>query len=177
MKKLMITPLLAISTFATAGMPSLTFEGKKITVEDTRASLIKKLGKPTSGDVSYSYWEKPNYSISASYDQYGLQNFGISQLRTTPTTNIIQVNGAKIYLGKDSLKSAVAKLKKGCFDLLDTKFNSNYSFIVRDGAEGEINVGLTAEYVNNSKTASLNKPIHGIVFSYDELDESEGCNY
>lgn len=173
----MITPLLAISTFATAGMPSLTFEGKKITVEDTRASLIKKLGKPTSGDVSYSHWEKPNYSISASYDQYGLQNFGISQLRTTPTTNIIQVNGAKIYLGKDSLKSAVAKLKKGCFDLLDTKFNSNYSFIVRDGAEGEINVGLTAEYVNNSKTASLNKPIHGIVFSYDELDESEGCNY
>ena len=177
MKKLMITPLLAISTFATAGMPSRTFEGKKITVEDTRASLIKKLGKPTSGDVSYSHWEKPNYSISASYDQYGLQNFGISQLRTTPTTNIIQVNGAKIYLGKDSLKSAVAKLKKGCFDLLDTKFNSNYSFIVHDGAEGEINVGLTAEYVNNSKTASLNKPIHGIVFSYDELDESEGCNY
>lgn len=177
MKKLMITPLLAISTFATAGMPSLTFEGKKITVEDTRASLIKKLGKPTSGDVSYSHWEKPNYSISASYDQYGLQNFGISQLRTTPTTNIIQVNGAKIYLGKDSLKSAVAKLKKGCFDLLDTKFNSNYSFIVRDGAEGEINVGLTAEYVNNSKTASLNKPIHGIVLSYDELDTSEGCNY
>lgn len=177
MKKLMITPLLVISTFATADMPSITFEGKKITVEDNRASLIKKLGKPTSGDVSYSHWEKPNYSISASYDQYGLQNFGISQLRTTPTTNIIQVNGAKIYLGKDSLKSAVAKLKKGCFDLLDTKFNSNYSFIVRDGAEGEINVGLTAEYVNNSKTASLNKPIHGVVFSYDELDESEGCNY
>lgn len=71
----------------------------------------------------------------------------------------------------------MAQLKRGCFDVLDTKFNSNYSFIVRDGAEGEINVGLTAEYVNNSKTASLNKPIHGIVLSYDELDTSEGCNY
>lgn len=179
MKKLIITSLLtsAFSASTLAGMPSFTFEGKKITVEDTRASLIKKLGKPTNGNSTYSNWDKANYSISAEYDQYGLKRFSIDQLHTTPTTNIIQVNGTKFYLGKDSLKSAVSKLKQGCFDILDTKFNSNYSFIVRDGAEGEINVGLKAEYVNQSKAASLNKPIYGIVFSYDELDANEGCNY
>ena len=179
MKKLIITSLLTsvFSASALAGMPSLTFEGKKITVEDTRASLIKKLGKPTDGNNTYSYWNKSNYSISASYDQYGLKHFSIDQLRTTPSVNIIQVNGTKFYLGKDSLKSAVAKLKQGCFNLLNTKFNSDYSFIVRDGAEGEINVELKAEYVNQNKSASLNKPIYGVVFSYDELDSSDGCNY
>lgn len=46
MKKLIITSLLTslFTTSAFAGLPSITFEGKKITVEDTRASLIKKLG-------------------------------------------------------------------------------------------------------------------------------------
>lgn len=177
MKKLIITSLLTslFTTSAFAGLPSITFEGKKITVEDTRASLIKKLGKPTDGNNTYSHWEKSNYSISASYSQYGLKNFSIDQLRTTPTANLIVVGDTKLYLGQDSLKSAVAKLKHGCFDLVDTKFDSTYSFIVRDGAEGEINVGLKAEYVNNSKAASLNKPIYGVVFSYDELDASEGC--
>ena len=47
MKKLIITSLLTslFTTSAFAGLPSITFEGKKITVEDTRASLIKKLGE------------------------------------------------------------------------------------------------------------------------------------
>lgn len=179
MKKLLITSFLALlfSASTIAGMPSITFEGKKITLEDTRASLIKKLGKPKSGNNTYSYWAKPNYSISATYSNYGLESFSVDQMRTTPTTNFIQVHDTKFYLGKTTLKSVVTQLKHGCFDLLDTRFNSNYSFIVRDGAEGEINVGLKTEYTNNSKSASLNKPIHGIALSYDELDTSEGCNY
>lgn len=179
MKKLIITSL-STSLFAAsafAGMPSITFEGKKITVEDTRSSLIKKLGKPTNGNSTYSYWKKSNYSISASYEQYGLRYFSIDQLRAAPTANIIQVNETKFRLGKDSLKSVVAKLKQGCFNLDDTRSNSTYSFIVRDGAEGEINVGLKAEYVNNNKATFLNQPIYGVVFSYDELHASEGCNY
>lgn len=174
MKKMMIAALV-LPVFAHAGLPSVTFEGKKITVEDTRATLIKKLGKPADGTKDYSHWQKSNYAISASYDQYGLRTFEINQLRPAPGNNAIVVNGKTFYLGKDSLKTAVGKLRQGCFDVMDAKFSSTYSFIVRDGAEGEINVGLKTEYVNNSKTASLNQPIQGVVFSYDELDASEGC--
>lgn len=89
-----------------------------------------------SGDVSIAIGKNQATQSVASYDQYGLKNFGISQLRTTPSINFIQVR-TKFYLGKNTLKSVVAQLKRGCFDVLDTKFNSNYSFIVRDSLEGK----------------------------------------
>lgn len=66
MKKLLCVALLAVSTLTIASEPVITFAGKQITPKDNRTTLIAKLGKPTSGNTTYSYWEKPNYSISAS---------------------------------------------------------------------------------------------------------------
>ena len=57
MKKIVIAALFtACTTSVFAEHAVVSFAGKKVTVEDTRASLIKKLGKPQYGDNSYSQW-------------------------------------------------------------------------------------------------------------------------
>ena len=138
MKKFIIAALVTVCTTSVfADFPKIIFEGKTIEPTDTRTSLIKKFGKPASGDNTYSHWDKPNFSMSASYDQYGVKEFGIAQLKSVPSNVQLKVNGQTITLGKDTINSAVKKFKYGCFDILDTKFNSNYSFSIAAGEEGD----------------------------------------
>ena len=175
MKKMMMFALIASCTStAFADLPQIIFEGKSIDPTDNRTSLIKKLGKPSAGDQSYSYWGyKPNYSISASYGTRGLKEFGIAQLKSKPVNVQLNLKGQSITLGKDTINSAVKKLKYGCFDILDTQFNQNYSFSV---AANGLNVVMDAPYTGN-KSSSANKPILGIKFNSNTPDQSEGCNY
>ena len=168
--------MLTCATSVFADFPKIIFEGKTIGPTDTRTSLIKKFGKPTSGDKTYSYWDKPNFSMSASYDQYGVKEFGIAQLKSVPSNVQLKVNEQTITLGKDTINSAIKKFKYGCFDILDTKFNSNYSLSIAAGEEGEMNVVMDAEYTGK-KSTSANKPIFGFKFNTNEPDKSEGCNY
>ena len=177
MKKLLCVALLAVSTLTIASEPVITFAGKQITPKDNRTTLIAKLGKPTSGNTTYSYWSKPNYSISASYGQRGLSKFGISQLNNKPSTTFIKTRGQTITIGKDTLKTAEKKLGKGCFNILDTQYNQKYSFFITDGLNEEIFVKFDSEYVKNSKTASMNRPVFAIDWDYEHMDMSEGCNY
>lgn len=174
MKKMIIVALLAsCTTSAFADLPKIMFEGKSIEPTDNRSSLIKKLGKPSAGNQTYSYWQnKSNYSISAGYGPHGLKDFGIAQINSKPANVYLKVNGQTITLGKDTINSAVKKLKYGCFDILDTQFNQNYSFSVP--SEG-LNVVMNAEYTGK-KSSSAQKPIFGIGFNYSEPDQSEGCN-
>ena len=177
MKKFIIAALVTVCTTSVfADFPKIIFEGKTIEPTDTRTSLIKKFGKPASGDNTYSHWDKPNFSMSASYDQYGVKEFGIAQLKSVPSNVQLKVNGQTITLGKDTINSAVKKFKYGCFDILDTKFNSNYSFSIAAGEEGEMNVVMDAEYTG-TKSISANKPIFGFKFNSNEPDKSQGCNY
>ena len=177
MKKLLCVTLLAVSTLTIASEPVITFAGKQITHKDNRATLIAKLGKPTSGNTTYSYWEKPNYSISASYGQRGLSKFGISQMNNKPSTTSIKTRGQIITIGKDTLKTAEKKLGKGCFNILDTQYNKKYSFFITDGLNEEIFVKFDSEYVKNSKIASMNRPVFAIDWDYEHMDMSEGCNH
>ena len=177
MKKIIVTTLLAISTFATAGEPIITFAGKQITPQDTRATLIAKLGKPESGDASYSYWSKPNYSISASYGQQGVSKFGLSQLNNNPSTTSIKTRGITITIGKDTMKTTIHKFKEGCSDILDTQYNHMYTFRVMDGRYHNLNVQMSSEYVKKSKAASMNRPIFSVGWDEEYSTPSEGCNY
>ena len=80
--------------------------GKKITITDTRKTLIQKFGKPKTDSDLYSNWEFPNnISITANYDHGALANLGASSLNSNITTNYVQVSGEKIYLNKDIVKS------------------------------------------------------------------------
>ncbi|MDN5476613.1 hypothetical protein [Acinetobacter guillouiae] len=177
MKKIMIATLLLTSTFAVASEPIITYAGKQITPRDTRSTLIAKLGKPTNGDSSYSYWEKPNYSISASYGKTGLSEFGLSQMNNKPSTTSIKVRGKNITIGKDTLKTAENKLGKGCFDLVDTQFNQAYTFYIISGVKEDLYIKFDAEYVKKSKNASMNRPVFSIKWNYEHTFPSQGCNY
>lgn len=179
MKKLIIAALLTACTTAAFAndLPSIIFEGKVISPTDTRASLTKKLGKPKTGNQTYSHWEKSNYSMSASYSKDGLEDFGISQLKTTPANVQLKVNGQTITMGKDTINTAIKKLKYGCFDIVDTQFNNNYSFIASSGFYDDYRIVMDAEYVGGSKSKSANQPIFGFKMTTEAVDASEGCNY
>ena len=177
MKKLLCVALLAVSTLTIASEPVITFAGKQITPKDNRTTLIAKLGKPTSGNTTYSYWSKPNYSISASYGQRGLSKFGISQLNNKPSTTFIKTRGQTITIGKDTLKTAEKKLGKGCFNILDTQYNQNYSFFITDGVNGEVFVKFDSEYVKKNKAASMNRPVFSLGWDEEYSTPSEGCNH
>ena len=102
-----------------------------------------------------------------------MKEFGIAQLKSKPVNVQLNLKGQSITLGKDTINSAVKKLKYGCFDILDTQFNQNYSFSV---AANGLNVVMDAPYTGN-KSSSANKPILGIKFNSNTPDQSEGCNY
>ena len=62
-KTILLASLFVITTSAFADHAVVSFAGKKVTVEDTRASLIKKLGKPESGGTNYGTWTINGLSI------------------------------------------------------------------------------------------------------------------
>ena len=168
MKKFIVAALVTVcTTSAFANHAVVSFAGKKVTVEDTRASLIKKLGKPQYGDNSYSQWTVNGLSIYANYNQYRVNNFSVSQLKPTPIT--VNVDGKVITLGKDSLRSIAAKIKSGCYDYTDGKQGSSYSYAVLSGAEGEYQVIFNITDDDFDLKTKVKRPINEVRISYDAI--------
>lgn len=174
MKKIVIAVILiACATPAFADHAVVSFAGKKVTVEDTRASLIKKLGKPEYGDNKSSQWTINGLSIYANYSPYGLNEFNITQLKSTPV--VVSVDGKTITLGKDSIRSAVSKIKSGCYNLDEGKQGSTYSYIIHAGAEGEYQVAFETTDDDFNLKSKIKNPINGVRFSYTNIDANKGC--
>lgn len=174
MRKLIITALLTLSpAMVFADHAIVTINGKKITVEDTQSSLIKKLGKPTSGSKAYNNWMVNGLSIYASYSPYGLNEFSAIKLEKTPVT--VNVDGKVIILGKDSIRSTSAKIKPGCFNIVESSKASTYSYITRAGVEGEYDVSFdTTSDDFNLKTKAA-QPVDSVRISYEGFDANKGC--
>jgi hypothetical protein len=175
MKKFIIAALLTVSstmTFA-AEQASVNVNGKKITVDDTRASLIKKLGKPASGSNAYSNWMVNGLSIYAGYNQYGVNELNIVKLNSTPVS--VTIDGKTITLGKDSIRSAAGKIKAGCYNFDEGRQGSTYSYITRAGAEGEYDIAFDTESDASDLKTIANQPINGLRIGYDGFDANKGC--
>jgi hypothetical protein len=172
-KTILLASLFVITTSAFADHAVVSFAGKKVTVEDTRASLIKKLGKPAYGDNKYSSWTINGLSIYANYSPYGLKSFGINQDKPTPVT--VNIDGKIITLGKDSLASTVSKLKHGCYGSMFGRQASTYQFAVSSGAEGEYQVIFETISDGNNEKEIRKEPITGVSLDYDEFDANGGC--
>lgn len=174
MKKLIVAALLTVSsTMAFANHAIVTINGKKITVEDTQLSLIKKLGKPTSGSKAYSNWTVNGLSIYAGYSPYGLNELNIVKLNAG--TVAVNLDGKTITLGKDSIRSAATKVKPGCYNFDEGKAGSIYSYITRSGAEGEYDVAFDTESDASDLKTITNQPITGLRIGYDGFDANKGC--
>ena len=172
-KTILLASLFVITTSAFANHAVVSFAGKKVTVEDTRASLIKKFGKPSYGDNKYSQWTINGLSIYAGYSPYGLNEFNITQDKSTPVT--VNVDGKVITLGKDSIRSTASKIKSGCYNYDEGRQGSTYSYITHAGAEGEYQVAFdTTDDDFNLKTKT-NRPVNGLRISYEGFETNKGC--
>lgn len=173
MKKLIIAALLSVSTMAFADHAIVSINGKKITVEDTQSSLIKKLGKPSSGSKVYSNWTVNGLSIYAGYSPYGLNELNIVKLNAGSVA--VNLDGKTITLGKDSIRSAASKVKPGCYNYDEGRQGSIYSYITRSGAEGEYDVAFDTESDATDLKTITNQPITGLRIGYEGFDANKGC--
>ena len=186
MKKLLITALVAASTTSTFAIDYMQINGKKITMNDTRSTLIQKLGKPESGTSSNSRWNIENLNIYAEYNKNALADFSVWAVNNKPSGNYININGKNIYLGKDTIKTATTKLKYGCFGFNILSFKPYYSLTPRATEYKPYNITLTSigedgivkDFDDQKGIKALaNIPVSGFKFSITDPDMSQGCNY
>jgi succinylglutamate desuccinylase len=95
-----------------------------------------------------------------------VNNFSVSQLKPTPVT--VNVDGKVITLEKDSLRST-AKIKSGCYDYIDGKQGSSYSYAVLSGAEGEYQVIFNITDDDFDLKTKVKRPINEVRISYDAI--------
>lgn len=100
---------LLLTTFTTSlfAADHMLINGKKVTMNDTRSTLIQKFGQPESGTAQFSNWTIGNLSLYANYQKQGLAQFSVNQLSTSPSKHLINIDGKTVYLGKDTIKNSV----------------------------------------------------------------------
>jgi len=150
--------------------------GKKIGLQESKKSMITKLGKPKfvdgGGNLNWGNYDNPD--ITASFDQYGLNTLSTSK-------GAVVINGKTITIGKDNPNTSKPKVQKYCegFDG-GTQFRQ-YNQSTRVGAEGEIYISFaTYGDGNTSNKTLMGKPIESINLGYeDPLTDfsSPKCNY
>ena len=116
MKKHIITILIATFTTSLFAADHMLINGKKVTMNDTRSTLIQKFGQPESGTAQFSNWTIGNLSLYANYQKQGLAQFSVNQLSTSPSKHLINIDGKTVYLGKDTIKTATSKFTHACFN-------------------------------------------------------------
>ena len=139
MKKLMLAALLAVCTTSAFAEPDdfAMVNGKKITINDTKKSLIQKFGKPTKDDGTYTTWTIPqNALISVNWDGVAIANFGVSSINTKITNNCINTAGKTLCLNKDTVNTAIVKVKHGCFDKMTSEEGTMYDMFINSHNEG-----------------------------------------
>lgn len=175
MNKHIIAILLATCTSSTFAIDQMLINGKKVTMMDTRNTLIQKFGQPESGTNQFSNWTYGNFSLYANYNQRGLVKFSVDQVNTKPSQALIQIDGQVIYLGKDTIKSATTKLKHGCYNFYEGRQGSTYTMTHTSTMNKRHYVVLeTGSGVFDVKSIS-NEPINGFIFSIEKPESNQGC--
>ena len=175
MNKHIITILIATFTTSLFAADHMLINGKKVSMNDTRSTLIQKFGQPESGTTQFSNWTIGNLSLYANYQKQGLAQFSVNQLSTSPSKHLINIDGKTVYLGKDTIKTATSKFKHACFNFDEGRQGSTYTMVPKTTVKNKLNITLeTTGDAYDIKTIS-NMPINGFSFSQDAVASNQGC--
>lgn len=142
MKKHIITILIATFTTSLFAADHMLINGKKVTMNDTRSTLIQKFGQPESGTAQFSNWTIGNLSLYANYQKQGLAQFSVNQLSTSPSKHLINIDGKTVYLGKDTIKTATSKFTHACFNFDEGRQASTYTMTPKTAVKNKLNIVL-----------------------------------
>lgn len=175
MKKHIIAILITTCTTSSFALDQMIINGKKVTMNDTRSTLIQKFGQPESGTTQFSNWTYGNFSLYANYNQRGLVKFSANQMNNKPSKASLQIDDKVIHLGKDTIKSATTKLKHGCYNFDEGRQGSTYSMTPTPTVNKRHYVVLeTGSDAFDVKTIS-NEPINGLIFTLEKPESNQGC--
>lgn len=175
MNKHIITILITTFTTSVFAADHMLINGKKVSMNDTRSTLIQKFGQPESGTAQFSNWTIGNLSLYANYQKQGLAQFSVNQLSTSPSKHLINIDGKTVYLGKDTIKTATSKFKHACFNFDEGRQGSTYTMTPKTTVKNKLNIVLeTTGDAYDIKTIS-NMPINGFSFSQDAVASNQGC--
>ena len=175
MNKHIITILIATFTTSVFAADHMLINGKKVSMNDTRSTLIQKFGQPESGSAQFSNWTIGNLSIYANYRPKGLTQFSVNQLNHAPSKHLINIEGKTITLGRDTIRAAAAKFKHACFNFDEGRQGSTYTMMPKTTVKNKLNITLeTTGDAYDIKTIS-NMPINGFSFSQDAVASNQGC--
>lgn len=175
MNKHIIAILLATFTTSVFAADHMIINGKTVTMNDSRSTLIQKFGKPESGTAQFSNWTVGNLSIYANYSPKGLTQFSVNQLNNAPSKHVINIEGKTITLGKDTIRTATGKFKHACFNFDEGRQGSTYTMTPKTAVKNKLNILLetTADAYDVKTISSM--PINGFSFTQDAAASNQGC--
>lgn len=175
MKKHIITILIATFTTSVFAADHMLINGKKVTMNDTRSTLIQKFGQPESGTAQFSNWTIGNLSLYANYQKQGLAQFSVNQLSTSPSKHLINIDGKTVYLGKDTIKTATSKFTHACFNFDEGRQASTYTMTPKTAVKNKLNIVLDTTGDAYDVKSISNLPINGFSFTQDAVASNSGC--
>ena len=175
MKKHIITILIATFTTSLFAADHMLINGKKVTMNDTRSTLIQKFGQPESGTAQFSNWTIGNLSLYANYQKQGLAQFSVNQLSTSPSKHLINIDGKTVYLGKDTIKTATSKFTHACFNFDEGRQASTYTMTPTTAVKNKLNIVLETTGDAYDVKSISNLPINGFSFTQDAVASNSGC--
>ncbi|MDH1533214.1 hypothetical protein N5I15_12750 [Acinetobacter johnsonii] len=175
MNKHIIAILLTTFTTSVFSADHMLINGKKVTMNDTRSTLIQKFGQPESGTAQFSNWTIGNLSLYANYQKQGLAQFSVNQLSTSPSKHLINIDGKAVYLGKDTIKTATSKFKHACFNFDEGRQGSTYTMTPKTAVKNKLNIVLETTGDAYDVKSISNLPINGFSFTQDAVASNSGC--
>lgn len=175
MNKHIITILIATFTTSLFAADHMLINGKKVTMNDTRSTLIQKFGQPESGTAQFSNWTIGNLSLYANYQKQGLAQFSVNQLSTSPSKHLINIDGKTVYLGKDTIKTATSKFTHACFNFDEGRQASTYTMTPKTAVKNKLNIVLETTGDAYDVKSISNLPINGFSFTQDAVASNSGC--
>ncbi|OOW08321.1 hypothetical protein MF4642_14255 [Acinetobacter sp. MF4642] len=175
MNKHIITILIATFTTSVFAADHMLINGKKVSMNDTRSTLIQKFGQPESGTAQFSNWTIGNLSLYANYQKQGLAQFSVNQLSISPSKHLINIDGKTVYLGKDTIKTATSKFKHACFNFDKGRQGSTYTMTPKTAVKNKLNIVLETTGDAYDVKSISNLPINGFSFTQDAVASNSGC--
>ena len=179
MKKIIIAALLTACTTTAFAEPDdfAMINGKKVTINDTKKSLIQKLGKPTKDDSGYTTWTIPQNSlISVNWDGSTIANLGVTSVNPKITNNCINTAGKTLCLNKDTVNTAVAKVTRGCFDKMTIEGETTYDMFISSHNEGNWYQSKISTTGKGGIATVRNLKIDSFNFG-SAVQQTDNCNY
>lgn len=175
MNKHIITILIATFTTSVFAADHMLINGKKVSMNDTRSTLIQKFGQPESGTAQFSNWTIGNLSLYANYQKQGLAQFSVNQLSISPSKHLINIDGKTVSLGKDTIKTATSKFKHACFNFDEGRQGSTYTMTPKTAVKNKLNIVLETTGDAYDVKSISNLPINGFSFTQDAVASNSGC--